>query len=305
MATVIPSRRHLLLAVILLLAPFLEDLYGAEGPRVLAERDVDILYEPSMETAAEETARVYPAIRKSLEKIFQWKIDFRPTVYLVRSHQQFLRMAGTEMVVAFALPSRKLIAIDYSKMSAHPFSIEVTLKHELCHLLLHERIPQSDLPFWLDEGLAQWVSGGISELIMPRKRSLLEEATLAGREVAIADLERRFRRERDSLLLAYEASKSLVDYIIQEHGQEKLLEVLGYLEMGYGPEGALEKGLSLSQEALEKAWHEDLRRRVTWIHFLISNMYEILFFLAALIVAYGFLRALAKKRAYLRQMDDE
>ncbi|MBW2065630.1 MAG: hypothetical protein JRJ03_11975 [Deltaproteobacteria bacterium] len=305
MPTAIPLKRFVLFAATCLLMTFPETTHGAKWSRVLEKEDVVIIYEESMEPAAEETAGIYPAIRTSLEAVFQWRLDFRPTIYLVRRNKEFQRMAATDIIVAFALPSKKLIVIDYSRMKTDPFSIEVTLKHELCHLLLHEHIPEENLPFWLDEGLAQWMSGGISELITPSKRSLLKEATLAGRYVTLQDLKKRYAAGRDSLLLAYEASKSLVEFIIRKHGSERLLEALRYLETGHSLEEALKKGLSISQEDLEKAWHEDLRRRTTWINFLISNMYEILFFLAALIVSYGFLRALIKKRAYMSGMEDE
>jgi len=298
-------RRYAVLAATCLLMTFPETTHGARGPRVLEEEDVAIIYDESMGPAAEETARIYPAIRAGLEGVLKWRLDFRPAIYLVRRRREFRRMAGTDIIVAFALPSRKLIVIDYSRMKTDPFSIEVTIKHELCHLLLHEHIPEENLPFWLDEGLAQWVSGGISELITPSKRSLLKEATLAGRYVTLQELKKRYSAERDSLLLAYEASKSLVEFIIRKYGLKRLLETLGYLEAGNSLGEALNRGLAVSQENLEKAWHEDLRRRTTWINFLISNMYEILFFLAALIVSYGFLRVVLKKRAYMRRTEEE
>lgn len=305
MGTFISLRKYALTAFTLPLVAFLGPLYAAEWARVLEKEDVVILYGKSMRVAAENTAEIYPAIKKGLEKTFQWKIDFRPTVYLVKRKDEFQEMAGTDIIVAFALPSKKLIVMDYSRIKIHPFSIEATLKHELCHLLLHEHIPEENFPMWLDEGLAQWVSGGISEVIMHRKRSLLKEAILAGRYVPLRGLINRFEMEKTSLLLAYEASKDLVEYIINTHGKKKLIMFLDYLEQGYTPETALERALAISQGSLETAWHADLRKRFTWAHFLIDHLYELLFFAAALIVAYGFFKALIRKRAYMREMEDE
>ena len=88
-------------------------------------------------------------------------------------------MAGDPLVVAFAVPQRNLIVIDYSKMITHPLSLETTLKHELCHILLHEHIKTEILPRWLDEGLCQWASGGIGEIIMDQKRSRLNRAAFS------------------------------------------------------------------------------------------------------------------------------
>jgi len=57
------------------------------------------------------------------------------------------------------------IVIDSSRMNVNPFTLSVTAKHELAHLLLHHKINRTHLPRWLDEGFAQWASDGISEII--------------------------------------------------------------------------------------------------------------------------------------------
>jgi hypothetical protein len=50
-------------------------------------------------------------------------------------------------------------------MKTYPFTLTVTLKHELCHLFLHYLIGGGELPRWFNEGIAQWTSGGIAELM--------------------------------------------------------------------------------------------------------------------------------------------
>jgi hypothetical protein len=282
----------------------LKPLYAQE-PRILERGEVVVLYEESLKAAAEEAVDIYPIVKKELEKILKWRVNFRPTVFLVKRSETFQRMAGSDIVVAFAVPQKKLIVIDHSRMKTDPFTIEVTLKHELCHLLLQHHIIHQNLPRWLNEGIAQWVSGGISEIIMHQKKSLLNEATLAGRYVGMRALTNRFPMERKSLFLAYEASKSLVEYIINQYGMDKLLMTLGYLKDGDGPDEALLKGLSIPFEELEREWHQDLKKRITWLNYVINHIYEILFFLAALIMIYGFIRGFIRKRAYMRQPDDE
>ena len=103
--------------------------------------------------------------------------------------------------------------------------------------------------------------------------------------------------------LAYEASRSFVEYIISEYGIDGIQKVLGYLKDGHDPDGAILKGLAASIDELEEAWHEGLRKRITWVTYVINHLYEILFFIAALIMIYGFIRVFIKKRAY--QEDDE
>jgi hypothetical protein len=224
---------------------------------------------------------------------------------LIKESETFQRTAGTNLIVAFAIPEKNLMVIDYSKTRKDPFSIETTMKHELCHLLLHNYIKEGNLPKWLDEGVCQWVSDGISEIIMTQKRSVLDEAILSGRYISIRALTGRFPRDERYLVLAYEESKSLVEYMISSFGKEAVLSVLNYLEEGVEVDEALLRGLSISLDELESRWHHHLRRRITWVAYLINHLYEILFFLAAMAMIYGFIRVLKKKRAYRDEEEED
>ncbi|MCJ7542736.1 MAG: hypothetical protein MUO88_24060, partial [Desulfobacterales bacterium] len=97
-----------------------------------------LIYEEHLKPVAEEAARLYPGLKADLEKTFRWRVDFIPTVMLVQDNNLFQEMAGSKLIAAFALPGRDLMVIDYSKMKTDPFSLEATMKHELCHLLLHK-----------------------------------------------------------------------------------------------------------------------------------------------------------------------
>ena len=271
----------------------------------LREKEVIVLFEEPLRMAAEEVATLYPLIKKELEKRLTWSVSFIPTVLLIRESDTFQRMAGSHLVVAFAVPERNLMVIDYSKMRTDPFSIETTLKHELCHLLLHHHIKEENLPKWLDEGICQWVSDGIAEIIMTRKRSLLDEAILSGRYISVRALRDRFPHDKRRLVLAYEQSKSLVEYIMGSYGRKAMLAVLNDLREGSDLDLAIMQGFSISMDELEARWHDDLKRRITWPTYLISHLYEILFFLAALATTYGFIRRWLKKRAYTDEEEEE
>jgi hypothetical protein len=73
--------------------------------------------------AAEEAADIYPALKRGLEKTLEWRVHFRPTVLLIKESKAFQGAAGNALIVAFAIPQRNLIMIDYSKMRTHLFSI--------------------------------------------------------------------------------------------------------------------------------------------------------------------------------------
>ena len=120
---------------------------------------------------AEKTAGFYPDLKAELEETIGWKIDFKPGIVLVKDNNTFQKMSGSSLIVAYALPDQGIIVIDYSRMKTDPFTLEATIKHELCHLLLHENIGSEKLPRWLDEGVAQWASGGLADIVMEKRSS--------------------------------------------------------------------------------------------------------------------------------------
>jgi hypothetical protein len=93
--------------------------------------------------------------------------------------------------------------------------------------------------------------------------------------------------------------------MISSFGKEAVLSVLHYLEKGTEVDEALLRGLSISLDELESRWHHHLRRRITWVTYLINHLYEILFFLAAMAMIYGFIRVLMKKRAYRDEEEED
>ena len=185
---------------------------------VLHHDGLIVVYDPPFEAAADEVVRMFPILRQQLESFLGWRLEARPQVLLVSTHQTFKEISRNEHIVAFAVPDKNVIVIDYSRMSIRPFSLNITLKHEMCHLLLHEHIKAGNLPKWLDEGVCQWVSDGIGEILIDKGWSGLDAAVMAGHTYRLSRLAKRFPGDRSSLMLAYEQSKSVVTYIDRPYG---------------------------------------------------------------------------------------
>jgi hypothetical protein len=281
---------------------FLNPIYAET--EVLKTKEVIVLFEKPLRNVAEEVEKLYPVVKEELVNKLKWDVDFRPEVVLVKDKDAMRRMVESDLIVAFAVPDRNLIVLDTSRVYTKPFTLEATLKHELCHLLLHSNIESEKLPRWLDEGVCQWASGGIAELMANDDNKALAKATMSEMVISIGSL-RRFPRDEKSLLLAYEESKSLVEYIVNEYGEQGILQILGYLKGGYSTDDSIRKSLSVNTPELEIRWLAYLKRRHTWFSYLSNNLYTILFFLAAVATVYGFIRILKKKRAYMDEADKE
>jgi hypothetical protein len=258
---------------------------------------VNVLFEKPLMPVAREIADIYPAVSSELSRTFRWEIDFRPEIILARDRNTFRKMVGSDSILAFAVPERNLIVLDTSRVYTKPFTLRTTLKHELCHLVLHRNIQGDRLPRWLDEGICQWASGGLAELMVEDPDNALAQAAASDRLIPLRELER-FPDEDKSLLLAYEESKSFVEYIISKSGEEGLLQAMGHFKEGNLLDEAIQRSFSMSLDDLEQDWQARLKRKYTWFYYLSSNLYTILFVLAALITVYGFIRLLKKKRAY-------
>ncbi len=266
--------------------------------------NVIILYDSSLSSIAHEVDRMYPSLKTELSEVLQKKADFIPEVVLVKTTEAFRKIVGSDMILGFAEPDRNLIVLDTSRVYTKPFTLETTLKHELCHLVLHRGIARENLPRWLDEGVCQWASGGIDELMAGGSGNVLSKATLSGKLIDIRRLDR-FPGDDASLVLAYAESRSFVEYIVSEYGKQRLLRMLSYLYAGNSVNESLEKSLSINIVALENNWHAYLKRKYTWFSYLGDNIYTVIFVLAALLTVYGFIRLLKKKRDYRDEEEED
>ena len=270
----------------------------------LQNRELTVICDPSIESAGRNVIRIYPQVKDELETLIGWQLDVKPRVVLVKNSRRFQQMTRHALYVAFAVPEKNLVVIDYSKMATRPFTLGTTLKHELCHLLLHHHIARANLPRWLDEGVCQWASDGLADIIMTRGGSLLRSAVLSDRLIPFSRLTAGFPSDNWSLMLAYAQSKSMVDYISREYGKAAVVDILTLLRNGETVESALKMRLSLASEQLEAQWRHHLKAGPTWLVYLANNIYAILFFLAGVITIAGFVRLVLRKRAY-RDEDEE
>jgi hypothetical protein len=258
---------------------------------------VVIRYELRMYNAAAALAAMYPRVKDDLEAKIGWSVGFTPEVALVRESKVFLQRAGSDLITAYAVPRQDLIVIDYAKMERTPFDLQSTLEHELCHLLLHGMI-SSDIPRWLDEGVAQWVSGGIADIVNPGERDVLKQAVLSRRMVALRDLSSAFPPQPKKLLLAYEESRSFIDFVVQEYGADKLRAVLHEMRDNKTAQEAFAKVMFTDLNVLENKWQESLVRKYSWFTYVSDHIYWMLFFAAALVTFIGYLRLMKRMKNY-------
>lgn len=268
----------------------------AETMRGMENSYVTVLYEPGAAHGAEKVINIYPKLIRKTQALFGRTYSQKPLIVLINNRERFIQMAGHPITVAYAVPSKNLIVMDFSIVSTRPFSLETTLIHEFCHLLLHEHIPY--IPTWLDEGLCQWASGGIDEIIYNLRQSALNRASVSGQFIPFENITSGFPRSETARILAYEQSKSFVTFMVREFGQEKLLDYLDRMAHGNTAHEAFRKVYPIGLEQMESTWQDSIRKDYNWFTYFSNHVHEILFLGGALLTIVAFFKLIIKKHRY-------
>ncbi len=283
---------------------FLFVLHAASAPlstaeTVLQDKHLIVIFERGTSPAADHFLKQFPHIKIELEQSLGLQLRSRPILKLVESPEDFAAMSGSPHFIAFTVPASNLIAMRVSPADfTKPWQLNDMLKHELCHLMLHENIEDSRLPRWLDEGVCQWVSGTVGEFLALGDVAPVD---FSRGEMPLARLSKRFPAEKRQLASAYRQSRDFVQYVSAHYGRESVKQILQSLKNGEDMDSALMYNLNSTLATLESEWRSSrngMRLLFIWLgHYL----YEIIFFIAALLAVVSFIR----RKAFIGRRDEE
>jgi len=131
-----------------------------------------------------------------------------------------------------------------------------TIAHELTHVLVGHLTFSclGDVPTWLNEGLAVYSEGGLDSM----SESQLNEAISNDQLLTVRSLSGGFSEVPDRAYLSYSQSYSIVKYLIETHGQDKMNALLIALRDGTTVDDALVKVYGFDIEGLEDAWRNSI-----------------------------------------------
>ena len=267
-------------------------------------QEIIIFHEPGLEKAARWIAEIYPGIKREIEDFFRIKWESRPTVVLLRKERFRETTGGSPGLVAYAIPKRGLVVFNYSALRRSEAGGLSTLKHELCHLVVHHLVGGKQVPRWLDEGICQVVSGTLGELGVDLRGSPMDQAVRAGRLLRFESLTTRFPPSQREMILAYEQSKAFVSYLLNSFGKEGLLALLDLMARGVGEREAISQVYGHNLGELQAIWHETLTGPEDFLASLSYYLYEILFGIGALLMLFAFLVQVVRKRRSYRELEE-
>jgi hypothetical protein len=173
------------------------------------------------------------------------------------------------------------------------------LAHELTHLVVRQVTfsPYGQLPLWLDEGLATYNEGELDPVL----RSDLEEAILKDELISVRSLCSPFSAYSEKAYLSYAQSYSLVEYLLNNYGQDKMLDLLALLKQGNTYDEALTAVYGFDINGLDDRWRATLTSHTVIASKAWQSHPALIAVLAALATALALWGALAlEKRTWRR-----
>jgi hypothetical protein len=125
--------------------------------------------------------------------------------------------------------------------------------HELGHLLVQQITvsPYGDIrPLWLHEGLAMHAEGDQSDA----DKKELQKAIEDGRIATLRSLTSPFPASTEGAFFAYAQSQSVIEYMINTYGKDKINQLLILLNDGYSMDDALTRVYGFNLSGLDEAW---------------------------------------------------
>ena len=249
-----------------------------------------------------------PRLLEEVESRLGRRLGKEFTTVLVHGPGELARIAeelgaapprGTTRGIAFPAQGVIVVRGDLLDGARPRDDSEETLGHEIAHLVLHRR-PGIDLPRWLDEGIAEWASGGRLPSGEEARLSLLART---GSIYRLDTLHDAFPQGDVSTTLAYKQSLLFVLFLAERHGEQAIGAILDRLEGGEPSREVIEDVTGLSQADLEEAFRLWLVARRSLIEAVGTLVWPWTAISLLALVAIG--RYLVRRRRALRRMERE
>ncbi len=134
-----------------------------------------------------------------------------------------------------------------------------TEAHELTHVLAGRLTFSclSDIPTWLQEGLAVYGEGGLDK----SSQDLFDQAVTDNTLLSVRALSGGFSEDPSKADVSYSESYSIVKFLVEQYQQDKMLEFLQVLRDGATVDEALQKVYRFDVDGLEDAWRASIHAK--------------------------------------------
>ena len=263
---------------------------------------VHVLSEPGDREAAMRLSRRSSQRLRELSEALRVPVGDTVYVYLTPSDEVFRSLQPSRAPMwadATAYPGSGAIYLRAQRARvAGDEPIEQVLDHELVHILVGRAFAPNRPPAWLQEGYAQVFAGQQGP---ETTRTILRGGSMGGL-IPFSSLMRGFPPDPVQADLAYAQSADLMAWLMVEHGEEVLPDLLLEMRGGVSAEVAFRKVTGSTLSEVEKAWRATVEES-DWPSLAWFLEDEVLFAMGGVALCVGGVLRRRRFRKRLSQMD--
>jgi hypothetical protein len=273
----------------------------AESWQERSNDDVRIFFHPGEGENVSGMLETFSRTIPDLEEKLGVSLPYVPQIYVVTSQEEFDTVTRGSLPPwshGVSFPRGGQIVLKSPSFAKDIATFNRTAVHELVHLMIGVRTG-NNVPRWLNEGLAQMLSGEAQdETLMPLSRALW-----AGKIIPLDLIEGVDRFTHKEAELAYLQSFHAADFLVRIFGWETLRELLTYLGQGKTWDDALFTVIELDHAGFEAAWLEEVKQSHRWMILMDAPFY--VFMGATVLVLLAGIAVIRRRRQIYRKWEAE
>jgi dipeptidyl aminopeptidase/acylaminoacyl peptidase len=231
--------------------------------KVVQTEHFDVYYYDGSEDLADAVQLIVEQANADFERVLGHELSTVIPVIVYASHNDFQQTNVTfshveETVGGFTELFKNRVVVPFTGSYA---DLRHVLYHELAHVFMFDivygglvesvirRAYMNPVPLWFTEGLAEYVSQGWD----PEAEMILRDLTVSDRVVPLPYLYGGY--------LVYKEGQSVLNFIAERYGEEKIEEIVKGVAKTHNLERALKESIGLSTPELSDEWQTWLRER--------------------------------------------
>ena len=212
-------------------------------------------------------------------------------VYLYPSSELFLsalRLTGLNFVAGKASPEIGVMMVPLGDLDAADVDLAQRLPHELVHLMIYRAtgVQYPNFPAWVDEGLATRFETYTNPSFAVSMENVVDSTQLISFEQLCTNLP---QQPPEAVLRGYAQSNVMVNYLIANHGEAGVQEIVRQVASGVRCDQAVAAAIGLTGDELAAEWLDEKRPEFPewgapeWLPIIVISI----FFLIVIIVIWA------------------
>jgi hypothetical protein len=243
---------------------------------------------------ANEIAPILQTSYQDFSKFFNDSLTHPISVFIAESEAEFNKLLGENFPdwgIGAAIPEHSLIVLKSPKVFKYDKPINQVARHELAHVFIHHKVKGNEIPRFMDEGLAmylsfEWEFG--QDLFVAR-------AVFTNSIIPLYRIESVNSFKSGKAELSYTESFLAASYFLKEYGKSNLDTLLLSLSQNEGIDQALIKSIGINYDDFQKEFSSYIKDRYRVV-FLLSDSFLYWLGLAFLIIIIYFLKRWRNKK---------